>query len=345
MKLPPRILKLKIIAGALLLVLLLSACGELTPTGDSENLLINEVFTGSAAGGSQWIELLNNTNDPLKLTGYSLVTTKGTIDLGAISADSPSKGVLNKGAAIVLASTPQIVNDQAFAFLQSSARDDAARTLVKRPPLPLREDKVLGKLDPTKDLIVLKGPDGKIVDQIGWGSPDRTTLGLASDVNTNLPAPNNEAKSLGRTPTIGQRQPTDPGQINPGPFTVHNTTGAGLNAIPRAPNTFNFIFTTFTDVIGTVGALFLWLAFIIIALVAQRFETLSEQKTYWRWLMIAPVGILIYAIIQVQDFIREGRLTDFWSWPAFLALFISGLACLYVINIFRLIAKNILSSE
>ncbi len=344
----PSVGKSKILVlGAVLLALVLSACGELTPNNETTQLLINEVYTGPTAGGSQWLELVNNTNDPLNLNGYTLITTRGTIDLGAItSAAGSGKNIMSKGATIVFANSPQSTNDQLFAYLQNSAVDDTAKAAIKRPPLPYREDKVLGKLDPSKDVIALKGPDGKIIDQLGWGNPDLNGLGLANDTNTKLAAPASENKSLGRTPPIGQRAVGDPGELNnPGLFSIHNTPTPGPGGIARAPASFNFLFTTFTDAIATVGAAVLWVAFIIIALVAQRFETLSEQKTYWRWLMAAPAGILIYAILQVQDFIRTGRLTDFWSWPAFLALFISGIACVYVINIFRLIAKNILEAE
>jgi hypothetical protein len=327
-------------------LLLLAACGELTPTSNTEQLLINEVYTGTSPSDPQYIELLNNTNDPLNLSGYKLDSPHGTIDLSALTVGTASKGVMAKGSTLLIASSPQAVNDIAYNFLVNSQRDDAAKAGVKRPPLPVKDDKVLGKLDPTKDLIVLRGPDNSIIDQLGWGGADRTGIqGISSDLNLNLPAANNTNKSLGRTPTVGQRAATDPGEINPGQFTIHNSLTPGIINIPRSPTSFGFIFTTFTDAVTTVGAALLWLAFVIIALVAQRFETLSEQKTYWRWLMAAPVGILIYAVIQVLEFVLEGRLTDFWSWPAFLALFLSGLACLYVINIFRLIAKNILESE
>jgi hypothetical protein len=330
-----------LIVVACLLTLLLAACGELTPSGEVDQLLINEVYTGANNGGIQWIELLNNTNDMLSLAGYKLETSHGSVDLGALTSIT-TYSKLTKGSVLVITNSPQAINDQAYKFLQDSARDDNARAAVKRPPLPLKEDKVLGKLDPNKELVVLKGPDGKVIDQLGWGGPNLNSVaGLANDTNTNLPAPTNDNKSLGRTSTVGQ----DPGQLNPGPFTVHNTLTPGFVNIPRAPTTWNFIFTNFTDIVGTVGGAVLWLAFIIVALVAQRFETLSEQHTYWRWLMAAPAGILLYVILQVQDFIRVGRLEDFWSWPAFLSLFISGLACVYVINIFRLIAKNILESE
>lgn len=349
---PGRKAKFKaLLVACFALALLLSACGSLTPTGQDNQILINEVFTGSATntGGPQWVEIINNTNTDISLEGYRIETSYGPINLGEIMvASTPNRSAtLTRGRVLVFANSPQDVANYIYNVETSSATTDAAKANVpRRNPLP--ETRVLGRLNPAGDLLVLKGRDGTVLDQVGWGQVDqavRTRLGAASDANLSLPAPNGDNRSLGRTPYIGQREPTDPGEINPGGFTIHNTPSPGINSTPRSAASQTVFFTTFTDIIATVGAALLWFAFVIIALVARRFETLSEQKTYWQWLMAAPVGILIYAIIQVQDFIRFGRLTDFWSWPAFLALFVSGVACVYVINIFRLIAKNILEAE
>lgn len=334
---------LALAAGFSLLAGLLAACGEVTPTNQTNQLLINEVYTGAVLNDTQWIELLNNTNDSLNLEGYSLETTQGRIDLGALAAGRP----LAKGTIFIFSNNPALVNEAAFKVMQDAARDAQARALLKRPPLPLEERQVLGTLNPAKDFVVLKDPGGKILDQLGWGGVDSATrarLGSQSELNANLPPPNSDQKSLGRTAAFGQRPATDPGPINPGIFTLHNSPTPGRGDTLRSNASYQFLFTGFTDIVATAGGALLWLAFFIIALVARRFETLSGQKTYWQYLMAAPVGILIYAVIQVTDFIVSGRLTDFWSWPAFLALFISGLACVYVVNIFRLIAKSILEA-
>ncbi|HEX2911551.1 MAG TPA: lamin tail domain-containing protein [Chloroflexia bacterium] len=346
----PRPSRLLIVVSFLLLGLLLAACGELTPNGQTEQLLINEVFTGSSTNPSevQWIEVLNNTNNDLQLSGYKISTMQGDIDLGDISANSSYKGLLKKGALLVVSNYPQIINDNLFKLISDTAVTKEEKDSLKRPPMPLEENKVLGKLDPGKDIIVLHGPTGAVIDQAGWGNLDQNaikSMGVTSDINTHLPAPDTDTKSLGRTAFSGQRDPTDPGAINPGEFTLHNTPTPGLNSTPRTAASKNLVFTNVTDFIATLGGVLLWLAFIMIALIAKRFETLAEQKTYWQYLMVAPAGILIYIIIQVANFIIFGRLTDAWSWPAFLALFISGVACVYVVNIFRLIAKNILEAE
>ncbi len=355
-----RTVALVMVAG--LLAVALSACGELTPSGDTSarQLVINEVFTGTItkAGSPQYIELLNNTDDVLPLTGYTIETPHGSIDLGTISANSPVYGKgLSKGGVVVVSNYPQTFNTQINNLLKDNARDATAAAALKPLPLGLEDRKVMGQLNPENEVIALKGPDGRIMDQVGWGNIDpaiKSSLGMATNLNLDKPAPKSDTQSLGRTPHFNQRPPkdgpdgkpvADPGAINPGEFTLHNTPTPGLNTTPRIKSTFDFFFASFTDTITTFGAILLWAAFFVIALVARRFETLSEQKTYWQYLMAAPAGILIYAVLQVQDFIRNGSLSDFWSWPAFLALFISGVACVYVVNIFRLIAKNILQAE
>ena len=341
-----------------MLALVLSACGdESVPSGNqaTQQLLINEVFTGSKAGGLQWIELLNNTNDTLPLAGYSLVTTHGTLDLAALAAGSSYSKGLTTGSTMLISNNPTTIQTQTYNLQKDNAKDDTTAAGVKRVPLGIEDHTVLGQLSPDGDIVVLvlksatSATQGGVIDQVGWGTLDTqtlgSTLGLSTTADLNEPAPKGDTISLGRTPYVNQRDPKNPGPIIPGVFTIHSTPSPGATGTPRSKDSYQFIFATFTDVVTTLGAALLWLAFFFIALVAQRFETLSEQKTYWQWLAVAPAGILIYAIIQVEQFFVNGSLSDFWSWPAFLFLFISGVACVYVINIFRLIAKNILQAE
>lgn len=334
--------------------LLVAACGDLVPQNAKiDDLLINEVYTGEAVGNIQWIELLNNTNNELNLAGYKLVTRYGTVELGGAAGP---RAVMPAGSAIVFSNFPDAVLADYCNFVKDSVKDDPAQQgkPVNCPRPPIQERTILGKLNPEQEVIVVKNASDVPTDQVGWGTADpalRTQVGAIGDTNLSLPSPKSATRSLGRIPYQGQTSdPVDPnkntpGRINPGDFGLHNTRSPGVNAIPASAASFHFILRTATDIISTLGALLLWLVFVYIALVARRFETLSEQRTYWQWLMIAPIGIFIYAVIQVLSFIFFNRLPDSYSWPAFLALFLSGLACLYVINIFRLIAKNILEAQ
>src|SRR5438046_359730 len=110
-------------------LLLLAACGELTPSANTEQLLINEVYTGASPGDPQFIELLNNTNEPLNLSGYKLDSPHGTIDLGTL-AGAANKQVMTRGSTLLLANSPQSVNDIAYNFLVNSQVTDDAKANV-----------------------------------------------------------------------------------------------------------------------------------------------------------------------------------------------------------------------
>ncbi len=48
-----------------------------------------------------------------------------------------------------------------------------------------------------------------------------------------------------------------------------------------------------------LGAVMLWLAFIFLGIIARRYEIVLGEKTNWQFMIIAPTGILIFAIIQL----------------------------------------------
>jgi uncharacterized membrane protein YozB (DUF420 family) len=47
------------------------------------------------------------------------------------------------------------------------------------------------------------------------------------------------------------------------------------------------------------GAVILWLAFITLGIIARRYEIVLAERTGWQFMMAAPTGILIFAIIQL----------------------------------------------
>jgi hypothetical protein len=341
---------------AVALTFLLVACGEQTPDGKNDKLVIYEVFTGSASGGLQWVELYNNAAADINLQGWKLVTAKGEIALngkvtGEVTGNDPATGQprdptkFPHGRFVVTTSAAPLI-DLAFKEQQDAAADDAARAAIQKLPASrFQEDKtVLGKLDPDNDVIVLKDPSGALVDQVGWGNVSqdvKNSLGITTDTNLGQSSPKGDNISLGRTPNGG----VFPTGAPPGIFTIHSTPSPNIG-VPKPDSRYNFFLGTFSDIIGAVGGLILWAVFILIALIARRFQVLAEQKTYWEWLIAAPVGIFIYDIILAWNYITEKNITStIATWSSFGPLFLSGLACLYVINIFRLVAKNILESE
>jgi hypothetical protein len=48
-----------------------------------------------------------------------------------------------------------------------------------------------------------------------------------------------------------------------------------------------------------LGAMVLWFAFIILGIIARRYEIVLGERTDWQFMIIAPTGILAFAIIQL----------------------------------------------
>ncbi|MEI6044430.1 MAG: lamin tail domain-containing protein [Chloroflexota bacterium] len=324
-----------------ILTSLLAACGEQTPDGSLDKLLLYEVYTNATQGGLQWVELYNNSDEEIKLTDWKLVTSKGEVTLNGTMA-SPAKAGPRR---FVVTNSIAPLIEKAYTLQTDAAATDEDRAKIKRLPASLfQEDKTLmGKLDPENEVVVLK-KGNEIVDQVGWGNITaelKNRLGITNDVHLNQSAPKGADISLGRTPNGG----VFPSGGLPGYFTIHNTPSPGIG-VPKPDSRYNFFLGTITDIIAGIGGLVIWLVFILIALIARRFQVLAEQKTFWEWLMAAPIGIAIYDVILVWNYITEKNLTaPLPSWTGFGFLFLSGVACLYVINIFRLVAKNILESE
>lgn len=329
-----------------LLASILGACGDLAPTTNLNTFLINEVYIGNG-GGFQWVEILVNSvgkdGDPtatMDMTGVTLKTTKGSLDLskvkGSVSVGPKAVDIGNAkaipaGALIVVASSPTAfkTNFTGTPFEKINVVDGST---------------VLGNLDSKDDAVILtRGTE--LLDQVGWGSPGQeilSRLSISSDVNLKQSNPNSAdvAKSLGRTPPAGPRDPTKPGI-----FTVHETVSPG-GIVPRPTDKYNFVLNQFTNVITVFGSLLLFLVFIMIGVIARRFETLAQQRTYWQLLLLAPIGLLVYSIVTILAFIGpNGSLNEGDRWIGFTALFLTGIACVVIINVFRNIAKDILAAE
>jgi hypothetical protein len=48
-----------------------------------------------------------------------------------------------------------------------------------------------------------------------------------------------------------------------------------------------------------LGAVLLWLAFIFLGIIARRYEIVLGEKTNWQFMVFAPTGILVFAVIQL----------------------------------------------
>ncbi len=87
---------------------------------------------------------------------------------------------------------------------------------------------------------------------------------------------------------------------------------------------------TISSIMTIVGAIILWLALLFIAIIAKRYEQVLMKKTNWQFIMLAPSGILIYAVIQAYSMIVLGNLkmTDMQTWISYGFFMISGLLSL-----------------
>ncbi len=48
-----------------------------------------------------------------------------------------------------------------------------------------------------------------------------------------------------------------------------------------------------------VAAIFLWITFVRFGIIAKRYERVLRKKTEWQFIIIAPSGILVYAVLQL----------------------------------------------
>ena len=315
----------------LALAFLALACFSFGPTpaqaAPSPSVVINEYY--APVGGdrqAQWIELVNRSPDPILLNGWTLATSNQEFALPAITLKPGDPA--SKGADFVLITFNQDRVRAAFPAISGT-------TTI---PLNLGE----GVLNPAADMLLLRAPGGTIADEIGWGpvdkswknaaftADDRRTPVLDRDHANGDPL----LKSVGRVP---DGRDTDSATD----FVVRDSPSPGGKLpAPRLNDT--DLRKRPTDYISVVAGVLLWIGFVMVALIARRFQNLSGQNTYWQALLIAPVGILIYTWIQAAAFFDHNSMTDQEKWIGFLILLLSAVLCIYVISVFRRIAGRYL---
>jgi len=70
------------------------------------------------------------------------------------------------------------------------------------------------------------------------------------------------------------------------PFGIDNSQYQALAIIP------NYLLV--------LGAVLLWLAFIVLGIIARRYEIVLGERTNWQFMIFAPTGILVFAVIQLS---------------------------------------------
>jgi hypothetical protein len=287
-------------------------------------VVINEVYPALLPGtpaSPQWVELYNRTGQWQPLDGWWLETVAGN------PVRLPPLNLAPYGYAIVAASTAQF-----------QAAYPGYLGIVTSPD-------AWGEIDRANGFVVLRNADGAAVDQVNWGDPAQ--FAPPADVKMEkasippgvgwlfkegkLQADHSmERRPVGMDRDIAAdwvRQPF------PSPGTVNQ---------PSATRAAQALFIDWTNAASFAGGLLLWIAFVFVALIARRFQALTQQRTYWQAMLVAPIGILVYNIIQGLAFLAHGSMNDAEKWWGFVILFVSAVMCTVLVFVFRQRAKSIL---
>lgn len=273
---------------AFVLPLLLAFAGVGIRSDLGHPLVINEIaVTPKDPAAGAWVELYNNTDEPISIEGWKLSTA--TNDVAALDGSVPPRGFR-------VIKIPSVWNGQSDAVI-------------------LRE-----------------GVYGNVIDDVHWGAePAKTPILNWKETATKAPA---VGSALIRNP---QGLDSDTNQDwRPAKPSPNSQSPASLSV-----GMYRFL-TDATNYVSLIAGFLLWGAFILIGLIAKRFEVLTGQRSFWMAMIIAPIGIVVYNIIQSYAFFTAGIMTPIQQAWAFSALLLSALAMAYVVYRFYGIARRIL---
>ena len=195
----------------------------------------------------------------------------------------------------------------------------------------------VGGWKPTGDAVVLVNAQGKTADGLSWNT-------VALQGIPKFARPIKAGTSLTRNP---QGMDTDAGAD----WQLLNRPSEGTQSPASLGTGLYRVLFAATNYISLIAGILLWAAFLLIGLIARRFETLTGQRSYWVAMLVAPLGIIIYNFIQSYAFFTAGRMTDCTTGKtfatcqqgyAFVPLMLSGIAMVYVVYRFYGIARDIL---
>jgi hypothetical protein len=193
------------------------------------------------------------------------------------------------------------------------------------------------------DAVILRGVDSSQIDSVTWGAPPAQNP-IVDWKNQAVGAPKLD-KSLIRNPQGFDSNAAKDWLPIAMPPTPNRGSAASLSS-----GTYRLLFDV-TNYVSLIAGFLLWGGFILIGLIAKRFEMLTGQRAFWSAMIVAPIGIVVYNSVQSYAFFTAGSMTNcskglaFSScqqgW-AFVPLLVSALAMAYVVYRFYGIARRIL---
>jgi len=87
-------------------------------------------------------------------------------------------------------------------------------------------------------------------------------------------------------------------------------------------------YVTVTNIVTIAGSLLLWTTCVLFGLIARKYQLVLRKKTDWQYMIFAPSGILVYAVIQIIAFATQVKLNVMQSWIAYSFFLASGLLSL-----------------
>lgn len=296
----------------------------LGPKESTAPVVINEVYLGfleDAPSSHQWIELFNRTKEWQTLEGWS-------VEVGT-------------GARLALPRT--VLAPHGYAIVAASEQEFRA-DFGEFPGLVINPAGSWRGLDRQNDFVVLRNPQGKAIDAVNWGAgtggPE--DVELWKDARPAPGAPWMIVDGVVKVEHSYERRPSGLDRDTPADFIGQPFPSPGTVNAPSAPRSDHRLLQDWTNAASYAGGILLWVGFVYIALVARRFEALTQQRTFWQAMLFAPSGILIYNLVQAYGFQKRGRMLPGEQWWSFLILFVSGIGCAALVYIFRERAERIL---
>lgn len=84
------------------------------------------------------------------------------------------------------------------------------------------------------------------------------------------------------------------------------------------------MYVTVTNLVAVAGSVLLWVTCVLFGLIARKYELVLRKKTNWQFMIFAPSGILVYAVIQIVAFASQVKLNVMQSWVAYVFFLLSG---------------------